>query len=381
MVKDYSREQFLELVRAGLFLGNEARIMAHGTPVDWGAVYRLAEEQSVLGLVAAGIETSPPSERPPQEVILQFVGQTLQQEQRNKAMNAFVADLIETLRENDIYTLLVKGQGIARCYERSLWRACGDVDLLLSEDNYREAKAVLGKMAGHAERETVKNAKRMHQEYQIGGWTVELHGTMHSDLSRKIDREINRVQGECIYGGSVRSEEFKSSKGARVQVFLPGANEDVIFVFTHILQHLFLEGIGLRQICDWCRLLYTYRGTLDYGLLESRIMRMGLMTEWKTFYNLASRYLGMPDELQVSRSMFQVDSRFDKKADRMMSFIFDVGNFGHNREVEWSHASRRRMALIRHKITDTIRLSRIFPVDAPTFLLNYAWDGVKGLMK
>lgn len=72
--------------------------------------------------------------------------------------------------------------------------------------------------------------------------------------------------------------------------------------------------------------------------------------------------------------------RFDKKADRLMAFIMKVGNFGHNREVEWSHAGKRRMALIRHKITDTIKLSRVFPVDAHKFLLNDAWEGAKGLV-
>jgi len=42
--------EFLELVRAGLFPSNDARILNHGVPVDWGEVYRLAEEQSVIGL-------------------------------------------------------------------------------------------------------------------------------------------------------------------------------------------------------------------------------------------------------------------------------------------------------------------------------------------
>jgi hypothetical protein len=131
MSEGLNQQQFLELVRAGLFPGTGARILAHGVPVDWNAVCRLAEEQSVVGLVAAGIDSLPPSERQPQQVVLQFVGQTLQLEQRNKAMNAFVADLIMRLRRADIYTILVKGQGIAQCYEKPLWRACGDVDLYL----------------------------------------------------------------------------------------------------------------------------------------------------------------------------------------------------------------------------------------------------------
>ena len=55
-----------------------------------------------------------------------YIGQTLQIEQRNRAINEFVARLIGELRKADVYTLLVKEQGIAQCYERPLWRACGD---------------------------------------------------------------------------------------------------------------------------------------------------------------------------------------------------------------------------------------------------------------
>ena len=161
-------------------------------------------------------------------------------------------------------------------------------------------------------------------------------------------------------------------------VYLPAADEDVIFVFTHILQHLFLEGIGLRQICDWCRLLYTYREKLDLRMLEQRIRKMGLMTEWKALYNLANKYLGMPD---FGDGLMSHDSRYDKKSERLMEFVMEVGNFGHNREVDWSNGLKRRAMLIWHRITDTIKLSRVFPIDAPKFLLNYACDGVRGLVK
>lgn len=71
------------------------------------------------------------------------MGQTLQLEQRNKAMNDFIACLAEKMRRVGIYSLLVKGQGVAQCYERPLWRACGDVDFLLSLSNFEKAKCFL----------------------------------------------------------------------------------------------------------------------------------------------------------------------------------------------------------------------------------------------
>ena len=132
MIADHNKNAFLGLVRAGLWDNGNPDIRIDGTP-DWQEVYRLATEQSVLGLVLAGLECS--AVKPPQMLLLQWIGEVQMIEQRNKEMNAFVAELIERLRKNDIYALLVKGQGVAQCYEKPLWRCSGDIDLLLSNDN------------------------------------------------------------------------------------------------------------------------------------------------------------------------------------------------------------------------------------------------------
>ena len=125
------------LVRAGLWAETSAHdswFLVNGSEqLDWEKVYLFAEEQSVIGVVLAGIETS--KVKPSQELLLQWIGEVQMLEQQNKTMNGFIARLIEKLRYEDVYSLLLKGQGIAQCYERPLWRCCGDVDLFLSDDN------------------------------------------------------------------------------------------------------------------------------------------------------------------------------------------------------------------------------------------------------
>ena len=380
-----SKIAFFELLKTGLWGSVYTDIRIDGT-TDWKYIYQLAQEQSVQGLVLHGIEELRAKNKElnvPKVLLLQWIGEVQVIEQRNRAMNAFVADLIEKLQKGDVYAILVKGQGVAQCYERPLWRCSGDIDLLLSSDNYEKASYSLDNLTGNMALQTAKDAERKHREYQIEDWSVELHGTMHTNLSKEIDKESDRVQQDVFCGGKVRSVEFKSSGSSKIPVFLPAPDEDVMFVFTHILQHLFLEGIGLRQICDWCRLLWTYKDSLNYGLLESRINTMGLMSEWKAFGAFAVKYLGMnPDAVPFLGSMFNVQcSMLFKKADRIMEFVLEVGNFGHNREVEWANPIKRRTSLIWHRITDTVKLSFIFPLDAPRFLLNYAVDGVRGLVR
>ncbi len=236
-------------------------------------------------------------------------------------MNAFVADLIDKLRKNDIYAILVKGQGIAQCYEKPLWRLCGDVDLLLSDSNYDKASNVLTEIASSVDEE---NSYNKHLGMIIDGWSVELHGTLRGFIAR-IDHVIDEVQNDVFSNGIVRSWQ-----NGKAQVFLPAPNEDVFLVFTHILQHFYFVGIGLRQICDWCRLLWTFRESLNHKLLESRLRKAGIMREWKAFGAFAVEYLGMPAE-----AMPFYDSRFKVKGSRILAFVLESGNFGHNRDISY----------------------------------------------
>ena len=359
---DNNQKAFFELLRAGLW-EKEVRLSPYKN-IDYSVILNLAEEQSVVGLVAAGLEHVA-DVKIPQQWALQFAGQTIQLEQRNKAMNAFVARLIGKLRNEDIYTLLVKGQGIAQCYERPLWRACGDVDLYLSNDNYEKVKKLLLPIATNIEKE---EKKRLHLGMTLDGWVVELHGTMHTKLSRRMNRVADDVHSDLFYNRNVRSWNDSG-----VLVFLPSVNNDVIIIFNHIINHLFLEGVGLRQICDWCRLMWTYKDSLNYGLLESRISRAGLMSEWKAFYNLASRYLDMPD---LGEGIMASDSRFDKKADWIMGNVLESGNFGHNRDV--SYRAKNSAAIVNtitlwRRICDFAKFTRVFPVDALKFFGQYLW--------
>lgn len=351
-------QAFLELLRAGLW-EKEARLSQY-KDIDYSTIMRLAEEQSIFGLVTAGLEKVS-DVKIQKEVLLQFVGSTLQIEKQNKAMNAFIADLIIKLRKKDIYAILVKGQGIAQCYEKPLWRSSGDVDLLLSKSNYERAKVLLIPLASEVETEYTHFK---HQGMTVGGWVVELHGTLHSRLSKRIDCVIDEAQSDVFYGGNIRSWN-----NGRTPVFLPSPDNDVIFVFTHILHHFFIQGIGLRQICDWCRLLWTYRSEINVSLLEQRLRKAGLMSEWQAFATLAIDWLGMPAE---AIPLYSSEKKCSRKANRIIAFVLECGNFGHNRQVSigkiGAHWSKTKV-FARH--------SMVFPLNSVTFYFHFMVDGLK----
>lgn len=365
---------FFELVRAGLW-EKEVRLSNYEN-IDFAEVYRLAEEQSVIGMVAAGIDHVV-DVKVPQVWALQFASQTIQLEQRNEAMNVFIAGLIDKLRKENVYALLVKGQGVAQCYEKPLWRCSGDVDLFLSDENFQRAKSYLLPLASSVEEEYVREK---HLGLTIDGWVVELHGHLYSGLSSRVERELDKLQENTFYGGQVRSW-----MNGQTQIFLLKAENDVFYVFTHILQHFYKEGVGLRQVCDWCRLLYTYRDSLNSGLLEQRIKRAGLMSEWKAFGALAIEYLGFPKgSMPLLNVGVDLNANLKRKADRIMKFILKSGNMGHNRDM--SHFSKypyliRKCVSMGRRIGDLINHARIFPLDSLRFFPRIMFNGVRSAMR
>lgn len=347
-MRNNTKEAFLELVRAGLW-EKEAYLYPFGK-IDYEKILQMAEEQSVIGLVTAGLEQVKDN-KAPRETVLQFIGTSLQIEQQNKAMNSFIERIVEKMRTAGIYALLVKGQGIAQCYEKPLWRASGDVDFFLSDSNYTQAKDFLIPLSSESKPER-KYSKEL--GLYIDSWLVELHGTLRTGLSSRIDNVIDETQRDVFYGGNVRLWMCGKCQG-----FLPGVNNDVFFVFTHFIKHFYKEGgVSIRQLCDWCRLLWKYRDKVDARQLELRIKKAGLMSEWGAFAAVAVNCLGMPIE---AMPLYDTSKKWSRKADKILAFILKGG--------EWQ------------RFKDTLTVGRIFPLSTfmflPGILLSATWLKIK----
>lgn len=344
-----SQDAFLALVRAGLWEkanDNENQNENLFEGFDWGEVQKLVEEQSVVGLVAAGAEwftvhgsrfMIPLTEK------LTMLGMCQLIEQRNETINHLIVELWFRLREAGVKVLLVKGQGLAQCYERPLWRSSGDVDFLVDEANYWKAVEILKPVA---ENSFTGGDYSKEYGFNIGAFLVEVHGSLRTGLSSCIDKEVDVVQKDTFANG-----RFRVWHNGVTDVLLPDPNDDVFFVFTHFIKHFYKEGMNLRQVCDWCRLLWTYRKEIDVTLLEHRLRKAGLMNEWKAFAALTVDSLGMPVE---TMPLYDADERWQKKGEAVLRFILKGSK--------------------PNKVKDTLAIAKIFPWNtlcfAPSIFLN-----------
>lgn len=366
--KMFSKGSFLTLVKAGLWDNSES-VSGVGLSVSGSDMLCLAEEQSVTGLVASGLDRLSACSLPLTEKLM-LLGKCQLIEHRNEAMNQFIAGLVVQLNKNGIYVLLMKGQGIAQYYEKPLWRTSGDIDFFFDIDGFYLAKSFFDIFSGQIGKEHLKNKNQLHISYQLNGWTVELHGTMHTNLSKKIDKVIDSVQ-EVTF----KNHEVSVWQNDKTGVLIPSADNHLIFIFTHFLKHFFQGGIGLRQICDWCRLLWVCKDVIDKELLYVRLSRMSLLSEWKTFGCFAVNYLGLPRE-----AMPFYEECYSKRSEKVLSYILETGSFGHNKDISYQRKQKgvlRKVTTFSRQVKDSCRLACIFPKDAPLFLCRYFVNGIR----
>ena len=369
MEKNNTIDAFFAILRAGLW-ERDVSLSEFGK-IDYDTILQLAEEQAVVGIITAGFKHVK-DVIPPQDFFLKLLGQTLLIEQRNKGMNLFIGNIVERMRENGIRSILLKGQGVAQCYERPLWRLSGDIDLFFDDSNYNSAKKLLLPLATNVEKEY---AYSKHLGLTIDGWEVELHGTLHCELWKGIDDVLNEVQS-----GAFDSRDDRIWMNGYTQIPLLRADEDVVYIFSHIFQHFFKGGMGLRQVCDWCRLLWVYMEKLSHKLLVSWIRKAGLMSEWKALGAFAVEYLGMPVE---AMPLYSPETKWKQKAAKILVNLIRSGNMGHNMDPSFRNDLcflKRKILRLGYVTVYAMRNGSIFPADSIKVWWNEIKSGLRTLL-
>ncbi len=366
----------------GIFIGNIGEGVAYpesdaGDPVnlsphvDWDSLIKLSREQAVLSLVGSGMDylrlKGVVFEDLSGEQNKAIIRNVMSTQEYSGRMEGFISKLFASLQRKGFKPVLLKGMGVAQCYVRPELRSLGDVDILLNGDEYDRG---VDFVSPHASKVFDEDKYDRHIQMIIGKVYVELHGTMHVHLGRKTDSLMDHIQ-ETMF----KTEAFRMwSVTPSCVIPLPGPTEDVLYIFCHILQHLTNLGIGLKQVCDLCRLIYTNRDKIDENALRAHLEQIGYIEQWRTFAVLMEEYLCMPKGV-IPFTGPNVSLKYRKKARRLMEYILHTGNMGKNRDVSYRRKSPYLIKKVKSLgviLQNAVCLGRIFP----GYAFRYALRGI-----
>lgn len=265
--------------------------------VDWKAVVAEARKQSVLGLITPAL--------PAEMEDLGFVQHSL-----------FLAymhaqdELTALLQAGGIPFVILKGAAAAVYYPRPALRTFGDIDILVSEENYPRTRELLA-ANGYAEEPRPDTSR--HCAFQKDGMTCELH---HRFSTRDFDIESYVTEG-------LSAPEYKKTEGHCFPMLPPLANGLVLL--AHLRIHL-KSGLGPRQVIDW--MMYCHK-VLDDTLWQTQFApaaeALGVTTLAVTVTAMCQRHLGLTKSITWCRD---ADPAL---CDELMESVISSGNFGKKR--------------------------------------------------
>lgn len=361
------RELFFSLLRRALW-GNEAALIDEPSMKELVAAIRLAKVQTVMELVANEVFNEPLLE----DLLSNDAKTRLQLYVQSNALihsklNAVLIDIVSELRKHGIAPVLLKGQGIAEYYRIPELRMCGDIDIYVGQESFAKACEVIGTMSSLEDKQGDIHAFK-HYHTQVDAVFVEIHRYTDVYFPHRYDKKYQQISDAGMHSDWVPLDF------GDVKVLTPSLNFNVFYIFNHFWHHFIADGLGLRQICDWVRLLHVNYGKIDLNYLSGVLGEMGLMKEWKVFGYIAVHSLGLPAE-----EMPFYEPKYKKSAEKVLELILLEGNFGQENWKEYNRPKgyvAGKWYTFKLRYRRNLRVLRLFPKESIRHMSKIIFRGI-----
>ncbi|MDR0892645.1 MAG: nucleotidyltransferase family protein [Mediterranea sp.] len=348
------KQAFLSLLRAGLW-GTAPDIQCFPlTNEEWDALHAQAHRQTVVGIVYDGVLQLPEELLPSTHLLIRWTAEIDGLERTNRRMNQDIASLFHWITENGMTPWLLKGQGVAACYEQPLHRQCGDIDIyfphkeeLIKVNHLLRERGV--KVQPHA------NAGGV---YRGGEFVVEQHIQLADIYNPSLSdylQWLNQLEARNATQWEVEGQT----------VLLPSPILTHLISTAHIFKHAMVFGIGFRQLCDAARISYHYHDRIDSRLLEDVYRRTGILRWATSLYGVQTKVLGLPEKY-LPFPLSQNDNGCS-----WLDNVWKGGNFGfYNRSFSASKIPQSEKKDIRKAALNLCSNMRYAPGEAFWFSLK-----------
>ena len=300
-------ELFLQLVRLGI--GHSANFQP--TTVNWVEIKTLAENHGLSAVVLDGIEKLPLTSRPPQELLLEWIGEVLQgyeypYEQYRKA----ISELAGFYNLHGYRMMVLKGYACSLDWPKPEHRPCGDIDIWLFGQQ-KSADTILTSEEGIK----VDTSEHHHTTYFWGDFMVENHYDFINTHRHYSHQGLEQIFKELGQDDSHYVELKSASAGSATRVYLPLPNLHALFLIRHALNHFSSIGINLRQVLDWAFFVSKHGKEIDWDWLKGKLENYHMID----FYNCLNAIC--VENLGFSASIFPSVQFLPSLKDRVLADI------------------------------------------------------------
>ena len=301
-------KKVIDFVKIGLGVSYDIEALNHD---NWNDVATLAFMHGVGAIAFDGIQRAIDEHVPIDidvQTKLKWIGATHQQEINYKKQESLIASLAKFYQQHGIKMMVLKGWGLSLNYPVPSHRPCSDLDIYLFGEQERADRLVETELGVK-----IDNGHHHHTVFVYNGLTVENHYDFLNVYSHRSNREIEKKLKEICCSGN----QAVPING--VEVYLPSADFNALFLLRHMAVEFAATGISFRQIIDWGVFVKNYHNAV----------------KWDSFLSLVKEY-NMHDFLDAVNYICYTHLGFDRNifkgygnesyGERVLADIFNPDN-------------------------------------------------------
>ena len=274
---------------------------------DWEALFQESKVQAVAPMVFSCIAEKCRDSG----VFQEWKSVTMRSMQNNMKIQWQHDALHKMLTSHNVPYCIIKGCTSAKDYPDPLLRSLGDVDFLVPDEYWEQAKQLLledGFVATGEEHD-------FHLGFHKGRIVMEMH---HEPFGMKGEgtQALAQIVPELIKKSQVLQCGTATFRG-------PDAFGHGIVILLHAYRHLIDTGVGVRHLCDWAAFVSQFSDQEFSDIFQERFKALGIWKLAQVFGATAHCYLGTP----YHNWMGEIDQQMCRM---LMLDILNGGNFGRN---------------------------------------------------
>lgn len=273
-----NQEVLLQLVRLGI--GHSKGDLPDVT--SWGQIEALALQQGLSAIIVDGVEHLPKSQRPPKEILLQWIGNTLQSyEYRYELYRIAIAEMGAWYNTHGFKMMVLKGYACGLDWPKPEHRPCGDIDIWQFGQQKDADEALNAWFKVQGPKFKIDNSHHHHTVFEWKGFTIENHYDFVNVHAEKSSKELEKVFKQLGTDDSHFVEVKDTLTGSAAKVYLPSPNLHALFLIRHMVSHFAAAEISLRQVLDWAFFVKKHKKEIDWDWLVSLLDQYHM----KEFFN------------------------------------------------------------------------------------------------
>ena len=306
-----------ELIR--VTIGRQNSLSCSLSLEEWQELYGLSQRHAIAGVTFAGVrKLQQKGLSIPSDLYWQWLGLATEVQQRNEVMNAHCIEACNRLQQLGFKTCILKGQGVAQLYgsELSMLRQSGDIDLWV-DGGMKRAMTWTRTNYGDVAFDYINAHVPMFKETE-----VELHWRVRSMSNLIQNRRLQKWMEEHEEELLNTTVELPNGVGA---IPVPSLALNRYYILLHCYNHIFSEGLGLRQIIDLYFVL-TQNGfdkAKDADFRKFFFDSLGL----RTFASAIMWIMGYVFGLEREKMLCEPN---EKEGRYILNEVMQNGNMGHH---------------------------------------------------